>query len=81
MATTITVDKPLPILPGARSPVVVESVTDVNEKACSKKEWTESRIDLKDLHQHYLKLCKSRLTSKYTSYTKIYYKLIFVLFY
>lgn len=62
VATTITVDKPLPILPDNRPPVVAPAV-GVNRKSCSEKEWTESRIDLKDLHKHYLKLSKSRLTS------------------
>lgn len=81
MASTITVNKSLPILPDIRSPII-ESVSDINEKPCREKEWTESRICLKDLHKHYLKLAKSRLTSKYKSFfTKIHYKLIFVLFY
>lgn len=63
MATTIAVDKSLPILPDIK-PSADESVSDVNEKTRIEKEWTESRIHLKDLHQHYLKLSKSRLTSK-----------------
>lgn len=62
MATTIAVDKSLPILPDIKLPVV-ESVSDVNEKTRIEKEWTESRIHLKDLHNYYLKLSKSRLTS------------------
>ena len=45
---------------------VMQEVSAVEpvEKKRSDQEWTESRIYLKDLHQHYLKLSKSRLTSK-----------------
>lgn len=67
IAANVTVDKHLPILPDIRSPAALEPVI---EKTRSEKEWTESRIDLKDLHKHYLKLSKSRLTSK-NAYIKI----------
>jgi len=72
-ATTITVDKPLSILPDIRQPLVIESINDVNEKIDTNKEWTEARINLKDLHQHYLKLCKSRLTCINICHTKMCY--------
>lgn len=71
MATTITVNKSLPTLPDVKLPPVIESASDINKKVAPDKEWTEPRIHLKDLHQHYLKLTKSRLTSKYIIY--IYY--------
>lgn len=64
MATTITVNKSLPTSPDVKLPQVIGSVSDVSKKAVYDKEWTEPRIHLKDLHQHYLKLTKSRLTSK-----------------
>ncbi|NP_001153944.1 heme A:farnesyltransferase [Acyrthosiphon pisum] len=60
IATNVTVDKHLPISSVIRPPTVLEPVIENNR---SDKEWTESRIDMKDLHQHYLKLSKSRLTS------------------
>ncbi|VVC38120.1 Protohaem IX farnesyltransferase, mitochondria,UbiA prenyltransferase family,Protohaem IX [Cinara cedri] len=62
VVATIAVDKSLPIL-DVRQPPTVETVSNANEKVNSDKEWTESRIHLKDLHQHYLKLSKSRLTT------------------
>lgn len=66
MVTTITIDKPLPIISEIRPPATDEESV-ITEKTVD-KEWTESRIHLKDLHQHYLKLCKSRLTSKNISF-------------
>jgi len=78
IAANVTVDKHLPISADIRPPAVLEPVI---EKNLSDKEWTESRIDLKDLHQHYLKLSKSRLTSKNVYCTILCYKLISVLFF
>jgi len=61
ITTNVTVDKHLPISPDISPSAILDPVIEKNR---SDKEWTESRIDLKDLHQHYLKLSKSRLTSK-----------------
>lgn len=72
MATTITVDKPLPLLPDIKLPPIPESVIDVDKKNHCDKEWTEPRIHLKDLHQQYLKLIKSRLTSTKKNVTQKY---------
>jgi len=61
IATNVTVDKHLPISPDISPPAILDTAIENNR---SDKEWTESRIYLRDLHQHYLKLSKSRLTSK-----------------
>jgi len=72
VATTITVDKSINKLPVINQPPsVVESLNDIKEKTRADKEWTQSKIILKDLHQHYLKLSKSRLTSKMIFYVKL----------
>ncbi|XP_015365650.1 PREDICTED: protoheme IX farnesyltransferase, mitochondrial [Diuraphis noxia] len=60
IATNVTVDKHLPISPDISSAAILDAAIEKNP---GDKEWTETRIDLKDLHQHYLKLSKSRLTS------------------
>lgn len=60
VVTTITIDKSLPIVSKIRP---VDGESEITEKTVD-QEWTEPKIQLKDLHQHYLKLCKSRLTSK-----------------
>lgn len=78
IATNITVDKHLPIPSVIQPPTVPEPVIEKNR---SDKEWTESRIDMKDLHQHYLKLSKSRLTSKNVYCTVLRYKLNYIIFY
>jgi len=70
IATNVTVDNHLPISPDISPPAILEPVIEKNH---SDKEWTESRIDLKDLHQHYLKLSKSRLTSKNINCTILCY--------
>lgn len=75
IVATISVDKSLPILPNVGQPSEVETVSNANEKVNRDKEWTESRILFKDLHQHYLKLSKSRLTSKIICFIKLIYKL------
>lgn len=72
IAANITVDKHLPLLPDIRPPAVQEPII---EKTRNDKEWTESKIDLKDLHQYYLKLSKSRLTSNNAYCTVLCYKL------
>lgn len=63
VATTIVVNKPSVLLPTVKQPPVDKSAKD-NEKTSNENDWLESRIHLNDLHQHYLKLSKSRLTSK-----------------
>jgi len=78
IATNVTVDKHLPISTVIRPPTVLEPVIEKNR---SDKEWTESRIDMKDLHQHYLKLSKSRLTGKNVYCTILCYKLNSIILY
>jgi len=78
IAPNITVDKHLPISSVIQPPTVLEPVIEKNR---SDKEWTESRIDMKDLHQHYLKLSKSRLTSINVYRTILCYKLNYIIIY
>lgn len=60
----------MPNLPIINPQQTKESISSIVEKTNSDKEWTSSTIHLKDLHQHYLKLSKSRLTSIIICLTK-----------
>ncbi|XP_050526851.1 protoheme IX farnesyltransferase, mitochondrial isoform X2 [Daktulosphaira vitifoliae] len=63
-APPILSEKNLTILPSIRpDSLQIGPILDVNGKNLIKTEWLETRINLNDIHLHYLKLSKSRLTS------------------
>ncbi|XP_050426061.1 protoheme IX farnesyltransferase, mitochondrial-like [Adelges cooleyi] len=61
--SAILIDKSIPILPVIGPDSLRSTDPALDAKSVDKLKWLETKINIKDLHLHYLKLSKSRLTS------------------